>query len=350
MSLYLTGASLSGDTLLAISSTASQNFAYSPFGSVPPESIQDVPLPGFNGERPDPLSGLCGVTHLGNGYRTYSPTLMRFICPDSESPFGAGGINPYMYCSGDPINASDPSGHLLWELIFGAIAGAKRAGTAAAAAAASDTATWVSIGSSVGSQAFNIAAAKTSEDSTAHQALTSTGFVFGISGGLLGLVGNVSFVVSHRAAVKHVASSAAHHVEHATEGVLHGVEHAADGVLGHHHEHHGTGTLGVHATSAASNVVPSATPPEAQIGGANTDGSRGATESASSTQDSSIQTDDAVPQGQNAGPSDASSANNSARRPAPDAQRSSAQTHTPETPEPQLEDIRNLFGAADSDV
>ncbi|HEY3985132.1 RHS repeat-associated core domain-containing protein [Cedecea sp.] len=63
----------------------------------------------FNGERLDPVSG---TYHLGNGYRAYSPVLMRFICPDSWSPFAEGGINPYAYCKDDPINRADPSGHM----------------------------------------------------------------------------------------------------------------------------------------------------------------------------------------------------------------------------------------------
>lgn len=63
---------------------------------------------GFNGERLDPVSG---TTHLGNGYRAYNPVLMRFNCPDSMSPFSSGGINPYVYCTGDPVNRDDPSGH-----------------------------------------------------------------------------------------------------------------------------------------------------------------------------------------------------------------------------------------------
>jgi len=49
---------------------------------------------------------------LGNGYRAYSTGLRRFISPDSFSPFGAGGLNTYVYCAGDPINSSDPSGHI----------------------------------------------------------------------------------------------------------------------------------------------------------------------------------------------------------------------------------------------
>ncbi|WP_434628623.1 RHS repeat-associated core domain-containing protein [Chromobacterium sp. CV08] len=67
---------------------------------------------GFNGARIDPVSG---AAHLGNGYRAYHPALMRFHSPDSLSPFGAGGINPYAYCAGDPVNRADPSGHLSWQ-------------------------------------------------------------------------------------------------------------------------------------------------------------------------------------------------------------------------------------------
>lgn len=73
-------------------------------------------LPGYNGERSDPLSG---VYHLGNGYRAYNPVLMRFTCPDALSPFGAGGINPYAYCAGDPVNHADPTGHLSWQSWLG---------------------------------------------------------------------------------------------------------------------------------------------------------------------------------------------------------------------------------------
>jgi len=65
-------------------------------------------LLGFNGERPEPVTG-----HylLGNGYRAFNPVLMRFNSPDSLSPFGKGGINPYAYCLGDPINRYDQDGH-----------------------------------------------------------------------------------------------------------------------------------------------------------------------------------------------------------------------------------------------
>ncbi|RJF54727.1 RHS repeat protein [Serratia inhibens] len=85
---------------------------WSPYGSGKAAAL----LPGFNGERCDPVSG---AYHLGNGYRAYNPVLMRFNCPDSLSPFGAGGINPYAYCGGDPINFTDPSGHMSWQGILG---------------------------------------------------------------------------------------------------------------------------------------------------------------------------------------------------------------------------------------
>ncbi|KOC90875.1 RHS repeat-associated core domain-containing protein [Winslowiella iniecta] len=69
-------------------------------------------ISGFNGERLDPVSD---NYHPGKGYRAYNPSLQRFDCPDSFSPFGIGGINPYGWCAGDPINRADPSGHFSWQ-------------------------------------------------------------------------------------------------------------------------------------------------------------------------------------------------------------------------------------------
>lgn len=82
--------------------------AYSPYGYRPAENGL-TSLLGFNGERPDPVTG-----HflLGNGYRAFNPLLMRFNSPDSLSPFGEGGINTYSYCFGDPTNWSDKTGHI----------------------------------------------------------------------------------------------------------------------------------------------------------------------------------------------------------------------------------------------
>ncbi|WP_240998468.1 RHS repeat-associated core domain-containing protein [Pseudomonas viridiflava] len=82
--------------------------AYTPYGHRPAENGL-LSLLGFNGERPDPVTG-----HylLGNGYRGFNPVLMRFNSPDSLSPFGEGGLNAYAYCGGDPRNRMDPSGHM----------------------------------------------------------------------------------------------------------------------------------------------------------------------------------------------------------------------------------------------
>ncbi|MDD0977613.1 RHS repeat-associated core domain-containing protein [Pseudomonas fontis] len=81
--------------------------AYTVYGHCPADKDSSSFL-GFNGERPDPLTG-----HylLGNGYRAYNPVLMRFNSPDSWSPFGQGGLNAYTYCLGDPVNRQDPTGH-----------------------------------------------------------------------------------------------------------------------------------------------------------------------------------------------------------------------------------------------
>lgn len=63
---------------------------------------------GFNGET---LEYQSKNYLLGAGYRAYSTKSMRFVSPDSLSPFDAGGINSYAYCNGDPINFTDPTGH-----------------------------------------------------------------------------------------------------------------------------------------------------------------------------------------------------------------------------------------------
>jgi RHS repeat-associated protein len=82
--------------------------AYSPYGHRPAQSGL-LSLLGFNGERPDPVTG-CYL--LGNGYRAFNPVLMRFNSPDGWSPFGEGGLNAYAYCVGDPVNRMDKTGHV----------------------------------------------------------------------------------------------------------------------------------------------------------------------------------------------------------------------------------------------
>ncbi|WP_235200215.1 RHS repeat-associated core domain-containing protein [Pseudomonas monteilii] len=81
------------------------HFKFSPYGYAP--NLGMLPL-GFNGERHDHIGGLY---LLGNGYRGYSPALMRFNSPDSLSPFAEGGVSSYTYTGNDPINRVDPTGH-----------------------------------------------------------------------------------------------------------------------------------------------------------------------------------------------------------------------------------------------
>ncbi|MFB8240217.1 RHS repeat-associated core domain-containing protein [Kitasatospora purpeofusca] len=95
--------------LVAAEGQQAEEYAYTPYGDRRPAAA--VSVLGHDGERTDPVTGWY---HLGNGYRAYSPALMRFTAPDSLSPFGAGGINPYAYCAGDPVNRTDPTGHLSW--------------------------------------------------------------------------------------------------------------------------------------------------------------------------------------------------------------------------------------------
>jgi RHS repeat-associated protein len=82
--------------------------AYSAYGQQSAQHDVETNL-GFNGELRETH---LGWYLLGNGYRAYNPTLMRFHSPDSWSPFGGGGLNAYMYCVGDPVNFSDPTGHM----------------------------------------------------------------------------------------------------------------------------------------------------------------------------------------------------------------------------------------------
>ncbi|WP_024698105.1 RHS repeat-associated core domain-containing protein [Pseudomonas avellanae] len=101
----LLGTDTQNSVLQAVSSQGQQSLAYSPYG----HRAQGGPFSGFNGERADPVTG-----HylLGNGCRAFNPVLMRFNSPDSLSPFGRGGLNAYAYCQGDPVNRSDPGGHI----------------------------------------------------------------------------------------------------------------------------------------------------------------------------------------------------------------------------------------------
>jgi len=79
---------------------------YTPFGFSTHHACSGV---GFAGQF---LEASAEQYLLGNGYRGYMPGLMLFGTPDSDSPFGPGGINAYVYCASEPINLVDPTGHM----------------------------------------------------------------------------------------------------------------------------------------------------------------------------------------------------------------------------------------------
>jgi RHS repeat-associated protein len=94
--------------LNVLGATQQHTLAYTPYGHRISQNGL-LSLLGFNGERPDPVTGWY---LLGNGYRAFNPVLMQFNSPDSWSPFGKGGLNAYAYCVGDPINKHDRTGHI----------------------------------------------------------------------------------------------------------------------------------------------------------------------------------------------------------------------------------------------
>ncbi|RMQ43202.1 hypothetical protein ALQ04_02871 [Pseudomonas cichorii] len=107
----------------------------------------------FNGELREPSTGWY---LLGQGYRAYNPVLMRFHSPDSLSPFDRGGLNPYAYCLGDPVNYLDPDGHIpSWLVpaagiafsIVGILSSVASLGTAAPLATAGVAGAWAALSS-----------------------------------------------------------------------------------------------------------------------------------------------------------------------------------------------------------
>ncbi|WP_426575511.1 RHS repeat-associated core domain-containing protein (plasmid) [Xenorhabdus stockiae] len=167
-------------------------YRYSPYGQQA-EDERHADLPAYNGERLDPIGG---DYHLGNGYRAYNPVLMRFTAPDSLSPFGAGGINSYAYCLGDPINRTDPSGHMsvggIFGLIFGTIGLLFGIITAIPSLGASLGLGTVITGVGLAADATGIASSAT-EDSNPHASAALGWVSMGL--GIISLVGGVTGIV-----------------------------------------------------------------------------------------------------------------------------------------------------------
>ncbi|MFS0825570.1 RHS repeat-associated core domain-containing protein [Pseudomonas phoenicis] len=105
-SINLLTTDYAGSVAVVMSAAADERHSYSPYGNACTLPSSNTLL-GYNQE----WINSHGSYFLGN-YRLYSPTLMRFCSLDTWAPFGKGGINPYSYCAGDPINRSDPTGHM----------------------------------------------------------------------------------------------------------------------------------------------------------------------------------------------------------------------------------------------
>lgn len=202
------GLMVDGTPCLDSSGSSATPLSYTPFGY---RSLLSM-LPGLSGAQIDPVTGWY---FLGNGYRVFNPVLMRFHSPDNWSPFGDGGINPYIYSLNDPINKKDPSGHLSEIAITGIVLGAVGilvsiltlgaalpAVTAKAAFLASIAATTklgkVSAALSLASNTFAVASAATTESNPqASHALNITSLATGLLGLVTGVTGAGREIISN---------------------------------------------------------------------------------------------------------------------------------------------------------
>ena len=85
-----------------------QRYRYSPYGERYYQTSSTFEHKGFIGERHDEEVGLMYLNA-----RYYDPKIGRFIQPDDWDPTLPGvGTNRYAYAMNDPVNLSDPNGHV----------------------------------------------------------------------------------------------------------------------------------------------------------------------------------------------------------------------------------------------
>ncbi|MEY9582010.1 RHS repeat-associated core domain-containing protein [Sinorhizobium fredii] len=89
-----------------INGTVAESTRYAAFGE--PSNKAMTTQKNYVGERFDPETGLMYLNA-----RYMDPTFGRFISPDDWNPTLAGvGTNRYAYAANDPVNRSDPNGHV----------------------------------------------------------------------------------------------------------------------------------------------------------------------------------------------------------------------------------------------
>lgn len=103
---------------------------------------------------------------------------MRFSAPD-WSPFGEGGINPYAYCAGDPINSSDLFGHMSWWLGIGVAVGGL------GLAVFSGGSSLAIAGAAFGAVSATSAAIAANSSGSTHDMLEDISFISGIAGSVV---------------------------------------------------------------------------------------------------------------------------------------------------------------------
>jgi RHS repeat-associated protein len=119
-----------------------ERLGYAAFGE--PKPTTSLPK-GFIGERPDVETGM-----LYLNARYYDPALGRFISPDDWDPTLAGvGTNRYAYAGNDPVNKSDPNGHVakdskeekkgFWATLFGGGGGGSNSSSSSSSSSSSNS-------------------------------------------------------------------------------------------------------------------------------------------------------------------------------------------------------------------
>ncbi|MGG5290645.1 RHS repeat domain-containing protein [Pseudomonas shirazensis] len=201
---------------------------YTAHGAAPTEEQAGSPY-GFAGERREPLTGW----YMAGGFRPYDPVLMMFIAPDSlsKSPFGQGGVNPYSYCAGDPVNRIDPDGQSWWPWLiagFGIVSGfatiVASFGAAAPAGAAIIAATNVGVASLTVTQAVAIGVAALSAVSISTGAAASVGRLVDSEwqgAAILGYISGAIGLVTGVYGMRHILSKVGEKIGRAARVVTH---------------------------------------------------------------------------------------------------------------------------------